>query len=118
MVAIANSSWCNYPKAVTKKVKPSKRVIKPLPTLAKNDSAEQGRKIKTENALTAPDLDIGFRVLKVDTSNMNDVYYTPDALNQKEFISVYRQHQARPHRRRFLLFQVLLDWGVELTLAD
>jgi len=60
-------------------------------------------------------LDIGFRVLKVDTSNMQDVYYTPDALHKDDL------HQfvdnIRPDRSpEDLLFQVLLAWGVDLTL--
>ncbi len=59
--------------------------------------------------------DIGFRVLKVDTSNMQDVYYQPQQLNQDDlFASV---DNIKPDRTsEDLLFQVLLDWGVDLTL--
>lgn len=59
--------------------------------------------------------DIGFRVLKVDTSNMQDVYYQPQQLNQNDlFASV---DNIKPDRSsEDLLFQVLLDWGVDLTL--
>lgn len=59
--------------------------------------------------------DIGFRVLKVDTSNMQDVYYQPQQLDQKDlFASV---DNIKPDRSsEDLLFQVLLDWGVDLTL--
>src|SRR5579864_488962 len=45
--------------------------------LAKERIRRAGAKLKVDAAITAPDLDIGFRVLKVDTSNMKDVYYTP-----------------------------------------
>ena len=59
--------------------------------------------------------DIGFRVLKVDTSNMQDVYYQPQQLSQDDlFASV---DNIKPDRSsEDLLFQVLLDWGVDLTL--
>lgn len=59
--------------------------------------------------------DIGFRVLKIDTSSMSDVYYTPDATNQGDLLSqVESIKQGRTADD--LLFQVLVDWGVDLTL--
>ncbi|MCZ4128320.1 DNA methyltransferase, partial [Stutzerimonas balearica] len=59
--------------------------------------------------------DVGFRVLKVDTSNMKDVYYRPDQLSQADlFESV---DNVKPDRSaEDLLFQVLVDWGVDLSL--
>ncbi|MBA3006471.1 MAG: site-specific DNA-methyltransferase [Proteobacteria bacterium] len=59
--------------------------------------------------------DIGFRVLKVDSSNMADVYYTPDAINQQQ-LSLFTDNIKPDRHPEDLLFQVLLDWGVELTL--
>lgn len=63
----------------------------------------------------ADKLDLGFRVLKVDTSNMKDVFYRPDQLSQADlFESV---DNVKPDRTTDdLLFQVLVDWGVDLTL--
>ncbi|MDG5816461.1 site-specific DNA-methyltransferase [Chitinispirillales bacterium ANBcel5] len=63
----------------------------------------------------ATKLDIGFRVLKIDTSNMAEIYYTPDAIQPNDlFTSV---DNIKPERTpEDLLFQVLLDWGVDLTL--
>jgi adenine-specific DNA-methyltransferase len=59
--------------------------------------------------------DVGFRVLKIDSSNMADVYYTPDATRQADLLSrVDNIKQGRTAED--LLFQVLLDWGVDLTL--
>lgn len=59
--------------------------------------------------------DVGFRVLKVDSSNMADVYYTPDATTQADLLlRVDNIKQGRTAED--LLFQVLLDWGVDLTL--
>ncbi len=60
-------------------------------------------------------LDIGFRVLKIDSSNMKDVYYTPDAVQQTHlFDQIDNIREGRTAED--LLFQVLLDWGVDLTL--
>jgi adenine-specific DNA-methyltransferase len=71
-----------------------------------------GQKIKTDNL---PDLDIGFRVLKVDSSNMKDVYYTPDKLMQGD-LEQFTDNIRDDSTPEDLLFQVLLDWGVDLTL--
>lgn len=60
-------------------------------------------------------VDVGFRVLKVDTSNMADVYYTPDATNQSDLLAAVEN--IKPDRTpEDLLFQVMLDWGVDLSL--
>jgi adenine-specific DNA-methyltransferase len=59
--------------------------------------------------------DVGFRVLKVDTSNMQDVYYRPDQIDQKDLLTAV--DNIKPDRSpEDLLFQVLVDWGVDLTL--
>lgn len=59
---------------------------------------------------------MGFRVLKIDTSNMADVYYTPDALKQGDLLSVVENIKPGRDNPEDLLFQVLVDWGVDLTL--
>lgn len=59
--------------------------------------------------------DFGFRVLKVDTSNMQDVYYRPDQIDQRDLLAAV--DNIKPDRSaEDLLFQVLVDWGVDLTL--
>jgi adenine-specific DNA-methyltransferase len=74
-----------------------------------------GAKIKSENALSAPDLDTGFRVLKVDSSNVRDVYYAPDDMQQIDLMG--QVDNIRPDRTaEDLLFQVLVDWGLDLAL--
>ena len=74
-----------------------------------------GKKIKLENATTAPNLDIGLRVLKIDASNMADVYYAPDAVKQADLVA--HTDNIKPDRTpEDLLFQVLVDWGVDLSL--
>jgi adenine-specific DNA-methyltransferase len=74
-----------------------------------------GAKIKSENAINAPDLDIGFRVLKVDTSNMTDVYYAPDTVKQTDLVA-HADNIKEDRLPEDLLFQVLVDWGVDLAL--
>ncbi|MCU8036897.1 site-specific DNA-methyltransferase [Shewanella oncorhynchi] len=59
--------------------------------------------------------DVGFRVLKIDSSNMSDVYYNPDAITQADlFAQVENVKEDRTEED--LLFQVMLDWGVDLAL--
>jgi adenine-specific DNA-methyltransferase len=62
-----------------------------------------------------PPLDIGFRVLKVDTSNMKDVYYKPDGLNKDDLFE-HIENIKEDRTPEDLLFQVLLDWGVDISL--
>lgn len=88
---------------------------KTIAELSKERIRRAGQKIKAENAITAPDLDIGFRVLKIDSSNMKDVYYAPDAVKQGDLLA--QVDNIREDRTpEDLLFQVLLDWGVDLAL--
>ena len=76
-----------------------------------------GRKILEENADKdgIESLDIGFRVLKVDSTNMKDVYYAPDALKQSDLLDL-ASNIKEDRTSEDLLFQVMLDWGVELSL--
>ena len=59
--------------------------------------------------------DVGFRVLKIDSSNMADVYYTPDAIEQ-DLLTSQTDNIKLDREPEDLLFQVLLDWGVDLSL--
>ncbi len=59
--------------------------------------------------------DVGFRVLKIDTSNMGDVHYAPDALDKSQ-IDLLVDNIKPGRTAEDLLFQVMLDWGVDLTL--
>lgn len=59
--------------------------------------------------------DIGFRALKIDTSNMADVYYAPDALDKAKF-DLFVDNIKPDRTAEDLLFQVMLDWGVDLAL--
>ena len=73
-----------------------------------------GEKIVQETG--KKDLDIGFRVLKVDESNMQDVYYRPIETKQDNLFD--RIENIKPDRTALdLLFGVMVEWGVELSLS-
>lgn len=59
--------------------------------------------------------DVGFRAFKIDTSNMADVYYSPDALDKAKF-DMFVDNIKPDRTAEDLLFQVMLDWGVDLAL--
>lgn len=74
-----------------------------------------GKRLKEKAGLMSSQLDTGFRVLKVDTSNMRDVYYTPDLI-KKDDLFAHVDNIKVDRTPEDLLFQVLLDWGVDLSL--
>ena len=73
-----------------------------------------GAKIKEENSQGTQGLDVGFRVLKCDTTNMKDVYYNPDAYEANLFESL-TDNIKEDRTPEDLLFQVMLDLGVLLS---
>ena len=73
-----------------------------------------GKKIKEESPLTTADLDIGFRVFKVDSSNMEDVYYRPVDYNQRQ-LEMFADNIKPDRTPEDLLFQVMLDLGILLS---
>jgi adenine-specific DNA-methyltransferase len=103
------------PEVTHEKSEAAKAGYKNIADISKERIRRAGKKIKTENALTSPDLDIGFRVLKIDSSNMKEVFYTPDAVSQ-DLLSDQVNNIREDRTAEDLLFQVLLDWGVDLSL--
>ena len=74
-----------------------------------------GDKIKSESPVTTQDLDIGFRVLKLDDTNMKDVYYAPDDYDQGMIAGL--ESNIKDDRTDLdLLFGCLIDWGLPLSL--
>lgn len=71
-----------------------------------------GKKVKEEAGLQAQNLDTGFRVLKLDSSNMEDVYYTPEEFTLD---SLFSENLKADRSNEDLLFQVMLDLGIELS---
>ena len=74
-----------------------------------------GKKIKEESPLTTKDLDTGFRVLKLDSSNMQDVYYTPAEFNEQKLFDDNIKPDRLGNDGEDLLFQTMIDLGIELS---
>jgi len=103
------------PEPCNENSEPAQQGIQTISEISKERIRRAGKKIKEEAGLNGQNLDIGFRVLKLDTSNMKDVYYTPDKVNQENLLGQIDNIKA-DRTDEDLLFQVLLDWGVDLTL--
>ena len=73
-----------------------------------------GKKIREESPLTTVDLDTGFRVFRVDSSNMKDVYYRPKDFKQGQ-LNLFADNIKEDRTPEDLLFQVMLDLGVLLS---
>ncbi len=74
-----------------------------------------GKKIREDSPLTTANVDIGFRVLKLDESNMNDVYYSPEEYSQ-DLLSMFESNVKADRNDLDLLFGCLLEWGLPLSL--
>ncbi|QPK62908.1 site-specific DNA-methyltransferase [Methylomonas sp. LL1] len=105
------------PEACDEKNEAYKVGYKTIAEIGKERIRRAGKKIKQENLdnENIEKLDTGFRVLKVDSSNMKDVYYTPDQLKQTH-LDQFTDNIKDDRTGEDLLFQVLLDWGVDLSL--
>lgn len=103
------------PEKTDEKSEAYKAGYKNICEIGKERIRRAGRKIKEDAGLTAPaDLDIGFRCLRLDESNMKPVYYTPEETQQQDLFSLV--DNVKPDRTpEDLLFQVMLDLGVLLS---
>lgn len=105
------------PEASDEKSDAYKAGYKNIAEISKERIRRAGKKIIEDNASKEgiENLDIGFRVLKIDSTNMKDVYYTPDALKQADMLDL-ASNIKEDRTSEDLLFQVMLDWGLELSL--
>ena len=102
------------PEVCDEKSEAAKAGYKNICEIGKERIRRAGKKIMEENGEKAANLDIGFRVLKLDSSNMEDVYYTPDKTSQDDLLSLISN--IKPDRTpEDLLFQVMLELGVTLS---
>ena len=100
------------PEATDEKSEAYKAGYKNICEIGKERIRRAGKKIKEESPLTTQDLDTGFRVLKLDSSNMQDVYYTPSEFNEQKLFD----DNIKPDRtEEDLLFQTMIDLGIELS---
>ncbi len=103
------------PEICGEDTEPAKAGYATIAEICKERIRRAGQKILEGKCHPDWNKDVGFRVLKIDSSNMADVFYTPDQTSQADLLS--RVDNIKPDRTaEDLLFQVLLDWGVDLTL--
>lgn len=101
------------PEEISEKSEAIKAGYKNIAEVSKERIRRAGRKVAAD--LAVANVDTGFRVLKIDTSNMADVYYAPDALDRAN-LELFVDNIKPGRTPEDLLFQVLLDWGVDLAL--
>ncbi|MBR0037410.1 MAG: hypothetical protein IJP70_07195 [Bacteroidales bacterium] len=100
------------PEATDEKSEAYKAGYKNICEIGKERIRRAGKKIKEESPLTTQDLDTGFRVLKLDSSNMEDVYYTPAEFGEGNLFA----NNIKPDRtEEDLLFQTMIELGIELS---
>ena len=87
-----------------------------IPEIAKERIRRAGKKIKEESPLTTQDLDTGFRVFRVESSNYEEVEHTPKEWNQDQ-LDLFLNNIKSDRTDLDLLFGCILDWGVQLSLS-
>ena len=103
------------PEVCDEKSEAAKSGYQNICEIGKERIRRAGAKIKEESPLTTRNLDTGFRVFKLDDSNMNDVYYSADEYSQ-DLISGLESN-VKPDRTDLdLLFGCLLEWGLPLSM--
>lgn len=115
-----DSKHCKFimvqlPEPCSKKVEALNCGYSTICDIGKERIHRAGEKIKEDHPEAAENLDVGFRVLKLDDSNMKDVYYSADALNQAnlfDMVSNIKEERSDLD----LLFGCVLDWGLPLSL--
>ena len=103
------------PEKTDEKSEAYKAGYKNICEIGKERIRRAGRKIKEENPLTTQDLDTGFRVLKLDSSNMQDVYYTPAEFNEQKLFDDNIKPDRLGNDGEDLLFQTMIELGIELS---
>lgn len=100
------------PEKTDEKSEAYKAGYKNICEIGKERIRRAGKKVKEEAGLQGQNLDTGFRVLKLDSSNMENVYYTP-----QEFTMglLFNENVKQDRTNEDLLFQVMLDLGIELS---
>ena len=100
------------PEKTDEKSEAYKAGYKNICEIGKERIRRAGKKVKEEAGLQGQNLDTGFRVLKLDSSNMEEVYYTPQEFSMG---SLFNENVKADRSNEDLLFQVMLDLGIELS---
>lgn len=103
------------PEKCDEKSEAYKAGYKNICEIGKERIRRAGEKIKSESSLTTGDLDVGFRVLKLDDTNMKGVYYAPDDYSQG-LLAQLESNIKEDRTDLDLLFGCLLDWGLPLSM--
>ena len=111
---------CSYimvqlPEATPEDSEAYKAGYKNICEIGKERIRRAGKKIKEESPLTTQDLDTGFRVFRVDSSNYEEVEHAPKDWNQQE-LDLFLNNIKADRTDLDLLFGCMLDWGVQLSL--
>lgn len=112
-----NRRWImiQFPEEVDENTNAYKDGYKTIAEVGKERIRRAGKKIKEENPMMTQDLDTGFRVFKVDDSNMNDVYYSAGDYAQ-DMLSLLESNVKTDRTDLDLLFGCLLEWGLPLSM--
>ena len=102
------------PEITDQKSEAYKAGYKNICEIGKERIRRAGKKIKEENPLTTQDQDFGFRVLKLDSTNMKDIYYNPAEITQASLDGMIDNIKS-DRTQEDLLFQVMIDLGVPLS---
>ena len=100
------------PEATDEKSEVYKAGYKNICEIGKERIRRAGKKIKEESPLATQNLDTGFRVLKLDSSNMQDIYYTPADFSER---NLFEDNIKEDRTEEDLLFQAMIELGVELS---
>lgn len=103
------------PELIDEKESAYKKGFRNICEIGKERIKKAGAKIKSSSPMTTASLDTGFRVFKVDESNMNDVYYSPAEYNQN-LLSMLESNVKSDRTDLDLLFGCLLEWGLPLSM--
>lgn len=112
-----NRKWImvQFPEQVDDNTNAKKDGFSTIAEVGKERIRRAGSKIKEDNPLTTQHLDVGFRVFKIDDSNMNDVYYAAKDYTQG-MLSLLESNVKADRTDLDLLFGCLLEWGLPLSL--
>jgi len=100
------------PELTDKESDSYKEGYKNICEIGKERIRRAGKKIKEDSPLTTKHLDTGFRVLKLDSSNMNDVFYTPEEFTEQD---LFEDNIKGDRTDEDLLFQTMIELGIELS---
>ena len=105
-----------FPETCDERTEAYKAGYKTISEIGKERIRRAGKKILAGDCHEGWNKDIGFRVLKIDSSNMADTHYTPEETDQAKLFDTVENIKPNRIDPENLLFQVLIDWGVDLTL--